>query len=72
MSEDKKNWFQRLGANIGRFFAVSNDVNENTVMGFICFWFAMWAAFVPSVGADKFWGLIGLTAAFFAVNITKR
>ncbi len=70
-SAKSPNGFQRFLAKIGAFFAVNNDVNENTVMGLAFSVVLIIAVFDSTVTLDKFGILAGLVAGCFALNLKK-
>lgn len=53
------------------FFAVDNNVNENTVMGVIFSACLLVSTFVP-VSDEKYYVLAGLVAVMFGVGAFKR
>jgi len=54
-----------------KFFAVSNEVNENTVMGVIFSICLIVSTFV-NVGDAKYYILAGLVTVFFGLNLKKK
>lgn len=56
---------------IKNFFAVENNVNENTVMGTIFSACLLVSTFVP-VSDEKYYVLAGLVAVMFGVGAFKR
>ena len=57
---------------IKKFFAVSNEINENTVMGVVFSICLIVSTFLGDVSADKYYILAGLVAIFFGLNLTKK
>ncbi len=53
------------------FFSTSNDVNEDTVMGFLCFVGMCVAGFIPTVAVPIFFGFMSSMLLFFGKNMTK-
>lgn len=56
---------------IGGLFSDNNDVNEDTVMGFLCFVAMCVAGFMPLVGIEVFFGFMSCMLLFFGKNLTK-
>ena len=56
---------------IKNFFAVENQVNENTVMGVVFSACLLVSTFVP-VSDEKYYVLAGLVAVMFGVGAFKR
>lgn len=54
-----------------KFFAVDNQVNENTVMGF-GFAIVLLVAIFTGVGNDVIWTLSALVAGFFGLGALKK
>lgn len=53
------------------FFSTTNEVNEDTVMGFLCFIAMCVAGFVPVIGMEVFFGFMSCMLLFFGKNISK-
>jgi hypothetical protein len=54
------------------FFAVDNQVNEDTVIGVVFVIVLITATFMPIVAADKYYVLAGLVAACFGLAALKK
>ena len=54
------------------FFSTSNEINENVVMGVVFAITVIVSTFIPVVSPDKYWSLVGLTAAFFGLGALKK
>jgi hypothetical protein len=54
------------------FFSVSNEINENTVIGTIFVIVLLVTTFIPSVSGDKYYVIAGLVAASFGFGALKR
>lgn len=59
-----REWFRK-------FFSISNEINENIVIGCI-FVIAVLASTFIQVPADKYYTLAILTASFFGLGALKR
>lgn len=57
---------------IKSFFAVDNNVNENTVIGTILVVVLIIATFFVKVPEDKYYVLAGLVASFFCIGAFKK
>ena len=57
---------------VGKFFAVNNEVNENTVMGviIIIYIFVMYA-FGKIADGVELWSWLGFDALFWGLNLKK-
>ena len=53
------------------FFSISNNINENVIMGVI-FSVLFIAMTFTSIDAEKYYTLAGLVAVFFGVGALKR
>ncbi len=53
------------------FFATNNDVNEDTVMGFLCFIGMCCSGFIPGIAVQVFFGFMSCMLLFFGKNLTK-
>ena len=54
------------------FFAVDNQVNEDTVVGVVFVAVLIAATFMPIVTEDKYYVLAGLVAACFGLAALKK
>lgn len=54
------------------FFSVSNEINENVVMGAVFGLALLVSTFIPIVDGEKYYILAGMTAVFFGVGALKR
>ena len=54
------------------FFSVSNEINENTVMGVIFAIVFLVATFTPLVDETKYYVLAGVTAGFWCIAPFKK
>lgn len=57
------NWFKAI-------FKDNNEVNEDTVMGFLYFICAVVAGFIPAIPAYVFYTYIGCCLTFFGKKLT--
>jgi len=60
-----KEWFRK-------FFSVSNDVNENIVVGCVFGVAFLLATFLPIVDENKYYILAGTMAGFFTIGAFKK
>ena len=60
-----REWFKK-------FFSISNEINENTVIGVTLLPFFLIITFLPIVGPDKYYTMAGLIALFFGLGAMKK
>jgi hypothetical protein len=54
------------------FFSVSNEINENIVVGSIFVLALLAGTFLPIVDGEKYYILAGMTALFFGIGAFKK